>query len=118
MSRAVKPLVALLCIALVGGCTLKLDDPLPLAVTMTVTPANPAKGDTVVFAVSGQGDSVLGFVLEYGDESVDSVSVGLSRTAQMTRRHQYAAAGSYQAIVTIVDGVLGSTSTSKDIVVH
>ena len=106
---------ALLAAASCGDISL---DPLPFAVTMTATPTTAAIGQTVTFVVNAQGSALQQVGIDFDDGNTDGVISGGARTARVTFTHTYAAAGTYDAIATVIDDQEGPKSATVQVVIQ
>jgi len=71
-------------------------------------PATSALSDSVSVAFEARGRSLLGFVLRYGDGSVDSVRLSGSQSAGGQLRHLYQETGTYTLVGEVQDGIEGN----------
>ena len=92
--------------------------PLPLDISLDASRTAPAVGDTVNFLVTTQGGNLLGINMDYGDNSGDQFGLAGARTAKVTFRHVFAAAGSYQVQATVTDATTTEKSATVQIQAH
>lgn len=103
--------------AALGGCFGNIE-PLPLDISISASPTAPTAGSTVTISVEAQGQNLVQIELVYGDGSNETQLTGNARTAQLTRPHVYAAAGTYQAVATVTEASGAQQSASVEIVVQ
>ena len=89
------------------GCAQEPLDPLPLDVTITAERTVAAAGDSIRFDITAQGGSLLGVIVEYGDEQSSIFNAFGARTARTSFRHAYAQAGVYNVEATVSDALAG-----------
>lgn len=104
--------IVALCALVLAGCESGTLDPLPLNVTLAASSTTPARGDTVTFTVNAQGGSLLGVEIDFGDGGQDAFGLGGARTARVSFRHAYGAAGSYTVVAALADATLGTRTAS------
>ena len=82
----------------------------PPAASFTFTPAVPVAGDVVRFDASGSTDDggIVGFAWEFGDGATGTGSIAT---------HSYSAANTYVVSLTVTDGVGGTSTTTRTVVV-
>ena len=90
--------------------------PLPLNVTLTADKTTAAVGDSIGFIVEGQGGSLFGFEVIFGDNTTTLIDARGARTVRATFKHAYKASGSYVVSVTLTD-VQGTKDASLQIAV-
>ena len=90
--------------------------PLPLDLTLTANKTTAAVGDTISFVANGQGGSLFGFEVTFGDNTTTLLDAHGARTIRATFKHVYNASGSYLVNVTLTD-VQGSKDASLQIAI-
>lgn len=102
---------------LVGGaaCGDASLDPLPLSITVEASRPTAAIGETVEFVVNARGGTLIGVAIDYADGSTDQYGTSGARTARVTFRHAYAAAGTYEVRATVTDAVAGTRDASVEV---
>jgi PKD repeat protein len=101
-----------------AACTESTLDPLPLVVTVSPNKSVTTPRDTITFHVSAQGGSLVGLQIDYADSSSDQFGTSGARTAEITFRHAYTTAGTYEVTVTVTDGLAGQKKASTEIRVN
>ena len=83
---------------------------MPPAASFTFTPAVPVAGDVVRFDASGSTDDggIVAFAWEFGDGATGTGSIAT---------HSYSAANTYDVVLTVTDGVGGTSTTTRTVVV-
>lgn len=110
-----RSLLGCLLLTALGACGDGSLAPLPLDVTIEASPATAAPGEVVNLVVRAQGGNLIGVEMNYGDGSDEQFGTGGARTARITFRHTYAAAGTYVVRATVVDAVAGSKDASVEV---
>jgi hypothetical protein len=102
---------------LIGGaaCGDRSLEPLPLSITVEASRVTAVVGETVEFVVSAQGGMLIGVEIDYADGVSDERGTSGARTARVTFRHAYTAAGTYQVRATVVDAVAGTKAASVEV---
>jgi len=96
-TRAREVAVFCLALALSGACSFgEVIEPPDLAITVTAQPASALVGDSVVVRFSATGPSLSSVLLAYGDGETELVGTSGASTANGTRRHAYATAGTFE----------------------
>ena len=90
---------------------LDVQDPGPLMIDLSA-PASANVNTEVQFNFTAGGSSLEGIALFYGDGTVDSIATFRARTAAGNRKHAYTTAGSYKAVVTVLESNGQSASDS------
>ena len=90
-------------------------EPLPLNITIEVSPATAATGELLSFVVNAQGGTLVGVAVDYGDGIIDQFPVHSARTARVTFQHAYSATGTYQVEATVLDAVAGSKDAAIEV---
>jgi hypothetical protein len=103
---------------LLGACGGAIVEPLPLALSVTSSPASPAVGDSVTFVANAQGNGVIAMDVDYGDGGVESVQVPFARTVRNTFKHAYAAPGSYTAAFSVVQADSATKFATVTVQIH
>lgn len=81
---------------LLAACSATDIDDIEFSGTMTVTPLQVTVGDTVSVVLEAEGPRLLSFLVDWGDESSDFLSVAGSQTARWTAKSTYAEPGTYE----------------------
>lgn len=107
----------LLCFAfgILAACSAETLAPLPLAISIDASRTTAAPGDSVSFEVIAQGGQLIGITVTYGDGTEDQFATGGARTARVTFRHAFPAAGTYQVRATVTDAVAGEKDAAMEI---
>ena len=90
--------------------------PLPLDVTLTADKTTAAVGDSIAFIANGQGGSLFGFEVIFGDNTSTLLDAHGARTVRATFKHAYKTSGNYLVTVTLTD-VQGTKDASLQIAV-
>lgn len=90
-------------------------EPLPLSITVEASRVAAAVGETVEFVVSAQGGMLIGVEIDYADGASEERGTSGARTARVTFRHAYAAAGTYEVRATVTDAVAGTRDASVEV---
>jgi PKD repeat protein len=105
----------ILCAAACGDGSL---DPLPLDITLGASRTTAAPGDVIEFVVNAQGGSLVGVVIDYGDDSDDQFGTGGARTARVPFSHAFSVAGVYQVRATVTDATAGNQTAEVEITIQ
>lgn len=86
-------------------------EPLPFVVSLDASRTTAARGDTITFVVGAQGGQLIGVQIDFGDGATDQYATSGARTARVSFKHAYGAAGAYtaRAVVTEVTGQKDAT---------
>ncbi len=98
--------------AILGACSGESLAPLPLDIEVEASRITASRGDSINFLVTAQGGQLIGIITAYGDGTEDQFATGGARTARVTFRHAFSAAGTYQVQATVTDAVLGQKDAS------
>jgi hypothetical protein len=93
-------------------------EPLPLNIGIEASQTTAAPGDPINFLVSAQGGDLLGVETDYGDGSAERYATGGARTARVTFRHAYAAAGTYEVRATVTDARAGTKDATVAVTIR
>ena len=110
-------LVALLGIGL-GGCRQTIEPPISLVATLESSRSTAARGDTVTFVVSATGNSLVGVVIDFGDQSGDLFATGGARTARVTFKHVFQTAGTFTISAVVTDAIVGDKESTTAVVIN
>jgi len=102
-------------LATLGACSTESLAPLALDIVIEPSRITAAPGDSINFLVSAQGGQLIGIITAYGDGTEDTFGTGGARTARVTFRHAFSAAGTYQVKSTVTDAVAGQEDASVEI---
>jgi hypothetical protein len=80
------------------------DPPRTIQVALTVDETERRVGESFTFRYEGEGRSILGLVLHFGDGRVDSIPGFGAQTASGFREHAFEAEGVFLAVVELEDG--------------
>ena len=107
----------LVCFAfsLLAACSTETLAPLPLTLGIVASRTTAAPGDSISFEVIAQGGRLIGITTAYGDGTEDRFATGGARTARVTFRHAFLAAGTYEVRATVTDAVAGQKQASMEI---
>ncbi len=114
MTRKLRASLILAAVAVGAGC---LDDSItgtrPLDVSVTVTPASAAVGETVTASFNATGTGLQGVILDWGDGALDSLVLsGIAVEAGQDIEHAYSAVGSYTISARAEDQTGARTATT------
>ena len=112
--RRRRRLIAAAAFAGLAGCGDGLG-PVLLEVSVTASPSTAAPGEEISFVVNARGGNLFGVEINYGDGGSDLYPAAGARTARVTFRHAYIAAGVYQVRASAVDAVAGSKDAEIEI---
>lgn len=110
--RYLFPMRALLLAILLTSCTAETLAPLPLEITIRASPIQAAPGDSIRFEIDAQGGSLVGIIIDYGDEGIQLFPASGARTARAVYRHAYARTGVYGVAATVTDAVAGDKTAT------
>ena len=110
MAKAVRWITLLAMVVLLGCSLIDVDENRRLSITLTVDATSKAVDEEFTFAFTGEGQSLNGVILNYGDGSVDSVATMQSVTVSGQLDHAYSDPGSYTVIGRLEDATLGEDS--------
>lgn len=110
-------LPALLALSFPGCGNLDVQDPGPLMIELSVTPASAAVGTEVTYRFEASGDQLRGVIVYFGDGAIDSVATLLARTAQGNVTHVYNMPGAYTARAVVIDGVFDEAEDTATVVI-
>ena len=99
-------------VATFGACSTESLAPLRLNIEIEASRITAARGDSISFLVTAEGGQLLGLITTYGDGTEDQFVTGGARTARVTFRHAFSAAGTYQVHATVTDAVAGQEDAS------
>jgi hypothetical protein len=98
-----------------AGCGDGSLDPLPLQISLQASRTTAAPGDAIDFVVTAQGGDLVGVTIDYGDNGAEQFGTGGARTARITFRHTYSAAGTYQVRAAVTDALAGEREAGVEI---
>ena len=104
-----------LVLAALAAC-LEGTGPLPLGITLQ-KPATVTTTDSASFVVTAQGNTMIGIETNFGDGRIVEYPTSGARTATLTVRHRYSAAGTYDVTATVTDAVLGQKTAAVQVTV-
>lgn len=91
----------------------------PLTVSVEASRTTAAPNDSIRFVVKAEGDALLAVQAEYGDGTgIDSFGTSGARTASVTFRHAYLAAGTYTVTATATDAIAGQKTATIQVRVN
>lgn len=102
-------------IATAGACQSATVDALPLDLTVALSRASAAPGDTITMVANAQGGGLLGINIDFGDGAGDSFNTGGARTAKVTFKHVYRTSGTYTVTAAVTDAEAGQKTTSVQV---
>jgi hypothetical protein len=102
---------------LTGLLACKVDTlaPLPIAITLSLDRNTIAVGDSLTLNIDAQGGNLRGIDVDFGDGQTRSVAAVGARTARITLRHAYSAAGQYTTNATVSDFEQGTKLASASV---
>ena len=103
---------------LTGSCRQTTEPPVSLVVTLESSRSTAARGDTVTFTVSATGNSLVGVVIDFGDQSGDQFGSGGARTARVTFKHVFLTTGSFTVSAVVTDAIVGEKESSTAVVIN
>jgi PKD repeat protein len=115
MKLSLAAIIAAVVLSACGGGSVS---PLPIAISVTTSPASPAVGDSVTFVANAQGSGVTAMDADYGDGKVEAVQVPFARTVRNTFKHAYSAAGTYTAAFSVTQADNTTKSATATVQVH
>lgn len=110
-------LLPVLALVFLAGCDLT-SPAQQLLITLEATPPTAAVGDSISFVANAQGSGLFGVEIVYGDGTSETYNTAGARTAQITFRHAYQAAGTYQVQATATDSRAGSRSATLSVAIQ
>jgi hypothetical protein len=102
----------------VAACSNESTAPRPFDVSLESNVTTVTRGDSVTFTVIARGGSLLGVLMDYGDGRNDQYATGGARTARVTFRHAFDAAGTYTVSAAVTDAVAGQKDAALQIRVN
>jgi predicted phage tail protein len=91
----------------------------PVTVSVEASQTTAAPNDSIRFVVKAEGDALLAVQADYGDGTgVDSYGTSGARTASVTFRHAYLAAGTYTVTATAIDAFAAQKTATVQIRVN
>ena len=103
---------------LTASCRQTTEPPVSLVVTLQSSRSTAARGDTVTFTVSATGNNLVGVVIDFGDQSGDQFGTGGARTARVTFKHVYQAAGNFAVSAVFTDAIAGEGEATTAVVIN
>ena len=86
-----------------AGCQEVADEGRPTALVLSSDRATAAVAEPIDFRYEGQGRSLAGLIVEYGDGSADSVAAHGAQTASGTLTHAFPEAGGFEVTAALLD---------------
>src|SRR5688572_29056408 len=103
---------------LTGGCRQTTEPPVSLVVTVEASRATAARGDTITFTVHATGNNLVGVMIDFGDQTSDLYATGGARTARVTFKHVFQAAGSFTVSAVVTDAIVGEKGSTIAVVIN
>ena len=103
---------------LTGGCRQTTEPPVTLVATLQSSRSTAARGDTVTFTVSATGNTLIGVVIDFGDQASDQFATGGARTARVTFKHVFQTAGSFTVSAVVTDALVGEKEAITAVVIN
>lgn len=105
-------------VAAIAGCGDAGVSPQELTIALQANPLVAAVGDSVSFVATARGTGLFGVEMVYGDGTSEAYNTAGARDAQITFRHAFAAAGTYQVQATATDSRAGSRTASVSVTIQ
>jgi hypothetical protein len=103
---------------LTGSCRQTTEPPVSLVVTLESSRSTAARGDTITFTVNAAGNSLVGVVIDFGDQAGDQFGTGGARTARVTFKHVFQATGSFTVSAVVTDAIVGQKEGTTAVVIN
>jgi hypothetical protein len=101
-----------------GSCRQETEPPGPVLVTLESSTTTAARGDTISFTVNATGNTLVGVVVDFGDQVTEQYATGGARTARVTFKHAFQTAGSFTVNAVVTDAVAGEKEASASVVIN
>lgn len=103
---------------LTGSCRQTTEPPVSLVVTLESSRSTAARGDTVTFTVNATGNTLIGVVMDFGDQTGDLYAMGGARTARVAFKHVFQATGTFTVSAVVTDAIAGEKASTAAIVIN
>lgn len=110
-------LIALLGLGL-GGCRQTTEPPIALIVTLESNRSTAVRGDTITFTVNATGNTLVGVVMDFGDQTGDQFAAGGARTARVTFKHVFLTTGTFTVGAVVTDAIVGEKESTTSVVIN
>lgn len=105
-------------VLVLGSCRQTTEPPVPVLVTLESSRTTAVRGDTISFTVNASGNNLIGVVVDFGDQVSDQYAMGGARTARVTFKHAFQAAGNFTVKVVVTDALAGDQEASTSVVIN
>lgn len=101
-----------------GGCRQTTEPPVSLVATLESSRSTAARGDTITFTVNATGNSLVGVVIDFGDQAGDQFGTGGARSARVTFKHAFQTPGSFTVSAVVTDAIVGEKQSTTTVVIN
>jgi hypothetical protein len=103
---------------LTGSCRQTTEPPGSLVATLESSRSTAARGDTITFTVNASGNTLIGVVIDFGDQTGDLYATSGALTARVTFKHVYQASGSFTVSAVVTDAIAGEKEATTAVVIN
>ena len=103
---------------LTGSCRQTTEPPGSLVATLESSRSTAARGDTITFTVTATGNTLVGVVIDFGDQTGDLYATSGARTARVTFKHVFQATGSFTVSAVVTDAIAGEKEATTAVVIN
>ena len=118
LGRMQRALFALVLVLGVVSCLGSASEALPLTVGVDASRTTATLGDTIIFTVTIQGESLIGVTMDFADGTGDQFGAGGAKTGKILFRKAFTQRGSFEVVATVTDAMAGQRSARVGIIVN